>query len=116
VLEGPEREVMGRAEREAWRARIRKLEVKERELRLLQEQVGSRNAVRVRCFSSYLPFDPPLMKCSLPFLDRRSSSSVTTVCLAKWDRSGFSKLDMGRLRDKIRELEEQQQGMLSGEQ
>jgi len=41
-------EVAGRAMREAWRARAREIEVKEHELRLLEEQVGSSNAARVR--------------------------------------------------------------------
>ena len=48
-LDGLEREeVAGRAMREAWRARAREIEVKEHELRLLEEQVGSSNAARVR--------------------------------------------------------------------
>ncbi|KAH9979381.1 condensin complex subunit SMC2 [Lactifluus volemus] len=47
-LEALEREqVARRAAREAWRARTRELEIKEHELRLLQEQVGSSNAARV---------------------------------------------------------------------
>jgi structural maintenance of chromosome 2 len=50
-LEALEREqVARRPAREAWRARTRELEIKEHELRLLQEQVGSSNAARVRLF------------------------------------------------------------------
>jgi structural maintenance of chromosome 2 len=41
-------EAKGRAGRDAWRTRTRELEIKEHELRLLQEQVGSSNASRVR--------------------------------------------------------------------
>ena len=41
-------EAKGRAAREAWRARMREREIKEHELGLLQEQVGSSNAARVR--------------------------------------------------------------------
>jgi structural maintenance of chromosome 2 len=53
-LEALEREqVARRAAREAWRARTRELEIKEHELRLLQEQVGSSNAARVRLFFSF---------------------------------------------------------------
>jgi structural maintenance of chromosome 2 len=40
-------EAAGRAARDAWRARTRELEIKEHELRLLEEQVGSSNAARV---------------------------------------------------------------------
>lgn len=55
-LEALEHEqVARRAARETWRARTRELEIKEHELRLLQEQVGSSNAARVRFFF----FDPP---------------------------------------------------------
>jgi len=45
-------EAKGRAGRDAWRTRTRELEIKEHELRLLQEQVGSSNAARVRRCSS----------------------------------------------------------------
>ena len=49
TLEALEREeAKGRAAREAWRARMREREIKEHELGLLQEQVGSSNAARVR--------------------------------------------------------------------
>jgi len=41
-------EAKGRVTREAWGARMHDREIKERELRLLQEQVGSSNATRVR--------------------------------------------------------------------
>jgi structural maintenance of chromosome 2 len=56
-LEALEREqVARRTTREAWRARRRELEIKEHELRLLQEQVGSSNAARVRFFFSFSRF------------------------------------------------------------
>lgn len=45
-LEGKERE--GREGREKWRALSRELEIKEHEMRLLQEQVEGSNAARVR--------------------------------------------------------------------
>ena len=49
TLEALEREeAKGRGARDAWRARTRELEIKEHELRLMQEQVGSSNAARVR--------------------------------------------------------------------
>ena len=40
-----------RAARDKWRERMRELEIKEHELRLLDEQVGSSNAARVRSVS-----------------------------------------------------------------
>jgi structural maintenance of chromosome 2 len=41
-------EVARRAARDKWRERTREIEIKEHELRLLEEQVGSSNAARVR--------------------------------------------------------------------
>ena len=44
-------EASRRAARDKWRERTRKLEIKEHELRLLDEQVDSSNAARVRSVS-----------------------------------------------------------------
>ena len=44
-------EASRRAARDKWRERTRELEIKEHELRLLEEQVGSSNAARVRSVS-----------------------------------------------------------------
>jgi structural maintenance of chromosome 2 len=49
-------EVARRAARDKWKERKRELEIKEHELRLLEEQVGSSNASRVRCLSLGLSF------------------------------------------------------------
>jgi structural maintenance of chromosome 2 len=49
-------EVARRAARDKWRERKRELEIKEHELGLLEEQVGSSNAARVRCLSLVFPF------------------------------------------------------------
>jgi hypothetical protein len=49
-------EVARRAARDKWRERKRELEIKEHELRLLEEQVGSSNASRVRCLFPGFPF------------------------------------------------------------
>lgn len=46
-------EVAGRTRRDAWRACTRELEIKEHELGLLEEQVGSSNAARVRVDSLF---------------------------------------------------------------
>jgi structural maintenance of chromosome 2 len=63
TLETLEREeAKGRSAREAWRARTRKVEIEEHELRLLQEQVGTSNAARVRRSSSHCSLVLPLMK------------------------------------------------------
>jgi structural maintenance of chromosome 2 len=53
-------EVAGRTRRDAWRACTRELEIKEHELRLLEEQIGSSNAARVRV-------DPRFLSLSLGF-------------------------------------------------
>ena len=51
TLDALEREeAAARPGRDAWRARIRELQIKEHELRLLEEQIGSSNAARVRIF------------------------------------------------------------------
>ena len=53
-------EAAGRAARDAWRARTREVEIKEHELRLLEGQVGSSNAARVRVsFSLVSLFSQP---------------------------------------------------------
>ena len=67
TLAGLEREeVARRAARDKWRERTRELEIKEHELRLLEEQVGSSNAARVRYISqAFLVLKRPL----LPALD-----------------------------------------------
>ena len=44
-------EASRRAARDKWRERMHELEIKEHELRLLDEQVGSSNAARVRSVS-----------------------------------------------------------------
>jgi structural maintenance of chromosome 2 len=49
-------EVTRRAARDKWGERTREVEIKEHELRLLEEQVGSSNATRVRCLSLAFPF------------------------------------------------------------
>ena len=49
-------EASRRAARDKWRERTRELEIKEHELRLLEEQVGSSNAARVRCVSLAFSF------------------------------------------------------------
>ena len=67
TLEALEREeAKGRSAREAWRARTREVDIKEHELRLLQEQVGSSNATRVRRSSSHCSLVLPLMKGPQP--------------------------------------------------
>ena len=80
TLEALEREeAEGRSAREAWRARTREVEMKERELRLLQEHVGTSNAARVRHSSSHCPLDLPLMKVPPLFLDRHATSAARVV-------------------------------------
>lgn len=55
TLEALEREeAAARPGRDAWRARMRELQIKEHELRLLEEQIGSSNAARVRAFFLHL--------------------------------------------------------------
>jgi len=49
-------EVARRAARDKWKERKRELEIKKHELRLLEEQVGSSNAARVRCLSLVFHF------------------------------------------------------------
>jgi structural maintenance of chromosome 2 len=51
-------EAAGRAARDAWRARTREVEIKEHELRLLEGQVGSSNAARVRVSFSLVSLFP----------------------------------------------------------
>ena len=63
-------EATRRAARDKWRERTRELEIKEHELRLLEEQVGSSNAARVRCvvlpgFFSFSSVDAFLCYCAL---------------------------------------------------
>jgi hypothetical protein len=45
-----------------------KVEIKEHELRLLQEQVGTSDAVQVHRSSSHLLLDPPLMDGPPPWI------------------------------------------------
>ena len=61
-------EAKRRSARETRRARTREVEIKEHELRLLQEQIGTSNAARVRRSSSHCPLDLPLMKGPPPCL------------------------------------------------
>ena len=51
-------EAAGRAARDAWRARTREVEIKEHELRLLEGQVGSSNAARMRVSFSLVSLFP----------------------------------------------------------
>jgi hypothetical protein len=55
-------EAKGRTAREAWRVRACGVEIKDHELRLLQEQVGTSNTIQVRRSSSHLRLDLPLME------------------------------------------------------
>jgi len=63
-------EVARRAARDKWRERTREIEIKEHELRLLEEQVGGSNATRVRCvYAAFLvlkrfPYPPALDRCA----------------------------------------------------
>ena len=80
TLEALEREeAKGRSAREAWRARTREVDIKEHELRLLQEQVGTSNAARVRRFSSHCSLVRPLTKGRRPALDRHTSRGAQAV-------------------------------------
>ncbi len=66
-------EVTRRAARDKWRERTREVEIKEHELRLLEEQVGSSNAARVRCLSLAFPFLGLKWSPATPALDRCAS-------------------------------------------
>ena len=67
TLEALERaETKGCAARGAWRARTCEVEVEEHELRLMREEVGSSNTLRVRCPSSHLPLDLALIRGVAP--------------------------------------------------
>ena len=63
-------EAAGRASRDAWRARTREVEIKEHELRLLEGQVGSSNAARVRVSVRSRVFVFTLTRCGV--VDRRT--------------------------------------------
>ena len=54
------KEAMGRWARDAWRARTREVEIKELELRFLQEHVGTNNYRPGASFLISLPFGPSL--------------------------------------------------------
>lgn len=82
TLEALEREeAAARPGRDAWRARTRELQIKEHELRLLGEQVGSSNAARVRassslCIAIFFVTETPL---PMFLLDWRASRTAPAV-------------------------------------
>ena len=73
------KEAKGRLATEEWRAHTREVEIKEPELPLLQEHVGTSPAAQVRHSSSHCPLGLPLMKGPPPVLDRHATSGAQVV-------------------------------------
>ena len=86
TLEALEREeAAARPGRDAWRTRTRELQIKEHELHLLEEQIGSSNAARVRA--------PLFLSIAILFCNGNALPPTSSVRLAGKSNSSGSLLE-----------------------